>query len=237
MNRTWAFGDVHGSYKALLQIFEKAPIQRGDTIISLGDIADGWSQTYECVQLLIEMQEDYNMVFIKGNHDEWFNVYLKTGVHPVNGMHGSRVSIKSYEIEDRITNEDHHKFFRTQHKYYVDEKNRLFVHGGFNRHYLINEQQDDYIYWWDRDLWFQALSVKDIGKTLKTKNNFSEIFIGHTTTMNWGTDKPMNAGAIWNLDTGAGFKGKLTIIDVDTKEYWQSDEVSGLYFDEKGRDL
>lgn len=233
--RTFAMGDIHGSYKALLQCLERSKFDmEKDTLIQLGDVADGWSQTYECVELLLEIK---NLIAIKGNHDEWFNIYLHKGAHPVNGQYGSRASIKSYEIDDRITKEEHLKFFRTQHHYYVDDKNRLFVHGGFNRHHLINEQQDNYIYWWDRDLWYQALSVTQIGKKLVTKNNFSEIFIGHTTTMNWDTDKPMNSGQIWNLDTGAGFKGKLTIMDVDTKEYYQSDEVSGLYFDEKGRDM
>ena len=28
---------------------------------------------------------------------------------------------------------------------------------------------------------------------------------------------------VWNLDTGAGYGYKLTIMDIDTKQYWQSD--------------
>ena len=31
------------------------------------------------------------------------------------------------------------------------------------------------------------------------------------------------------MDTGAGWNGKLTIMDVDTEEYWQSDLVESLY--------
>ncbi len=46
----------------------------------------------------------------------------------------------------------------------------------------------------------------------------------------------MQAANIWNLDTGAGFKGKLTIMDVTTKEYFQSDLAQDLYKNEKGRD-
>jgi serine/threonine protein phosphatase 1 len=34
---------------------------------------------------------------------------------------------------------------------------------------------------------------------------------------------------VWNIDTGAGWSGKLTIMNVDTKEYWQSDLISELY--------
>jgi serine/threonine protein phosphatase 1 len=54
---------------------------------------------------------------------------------------------------------------------------------------------------------------------------FREIFIGHTPTMNWDTDKPMRAVNIFNIDTGARHGGRLTIMDVRTKQYWQSDLV------------
>jgi len=113
----------------------------------------------------------------------------------------------------------------------------MFVHGGFNRHYLIIdiEKQEPSQFYWDRDLWMSALSHKEIKREFKIKDNFKEIFIGHTTTMNWNTDKPIKAVNIWNLDTGAGFKGKLTIMNVDTKKYFQSDEVTTLYTNQRGR--
>jgi serine/threonine protein phosphatase 1 len=40
---------------------------------------------------------------------------------------------------------------------------------------------------------------------------------------------------VWNIDTGAGFHGKLTALDISTKEFWQSDPVPALYPNEKGR--
>ena len=45
----------------------------------------------------------------------------------------------------------------------------------------------------------------------------------------------MNAVNVWNLDTGAGFYGKLTILDIETKEFWQSDVVKAIYPLEQGR--
>ena len=39
----------------------------------------------------------------------------------------------------------------------------------------------------------------------------------------------MQAANIFNLDTGAGGKGRLTIMDVETKQLWQSDLVAGSY--------
>ena len=40
---------------------------------------------------------------------------------------------------------------------------------------------------------------------------------------------------VWNLDTGGGYEGKLTVMDVETKELWQSDFVNTLYSNERGR--
>ncbi|MBM3246586.1 MAG: hypothetical protein FJZ13_04585, partial [Candidatus Omnitrophica bacterium] len=39
----------------------------------------------------------------------------------------------------------------------------------------------------------------------------------------YNTLQPIHVCNVWNIDTGAGWSGKLTIMDVDTKEYWQSD--------------
>ena len=62
---------------------------------------------------------------------------------------------------------------------------------------------------------------------------FSHIFIGHTNTLKWRTDKPMHVANIYNIDTGAGHNGRLTIMNIETKEYWQSDLVEELYIREE----
>ena len=37
--------------------------------------------------------------------------------------------------------------------------------------------------------------------------------------------EPVKLGKLWDIDTGAGWAGKLTVMDVDTEKYWQSDRV------------
>jgi len=62
------------------------------------------------------------------------------------------------------------------------------------------------------------------------------VFVGHTTTQKPYPDmKPVHASNVWNLDQGAGWSGKLTLMNIDTKEYFQSDLVTELYPDELGR--
>ena len=45
----------------------------------------------------------------------------------------------------------------------------------------------------------------------------------------------MNIGNVWNMDTGATYDGKLSIIDVDTKEVTQSEPLYLLYPEDMGR--
>ncbi|SEK54121.1 hypothetical protein SAMN05421740_10226 [Parapedobacter koreensis] len=55
--------------------------------------------------------------------------------------------------------------------------------------------------------------------------DFSEVYLEHAPT-NWGTDKPLNAFNIWNLDTGTGHSDRLSIMDTGTKAYWHSDPLT-----------
>jgi serine/threonine protein phosphatase 1 len=64
---------------------------------------------------------------------------------------------------------------------------------------------------------------------------FKEIYIGHTPTTRINKTEPVNLANVWNIDTGAAFKGPISILDIDTKNYWQSDPVYKLYPNESGR--
>lgn len=64
---------------------------------------------------------------------------------------------------------------------------------------------------------------------------YNEIYIGHTPVSRINKTIPVQMVNVWNVDTGAAFKGPLTIMDVDTKEFWQSEPLPHLYPTEKGR--
>lgn len=246
MSRTFVMGDIHGAHKALQQCLERSGFDpQKDTLIQLGDVCDGYSYVKECVDILLGIP---NLIALRGNHDAWFLKWMQTGSHPDNWLQGGMGVVRSYKPE--VTQawsgglrgtftildipESHRKFFMEQKLYYKDDQNRLFVHAGFNRHELVDNQPEN-VLCWDRDLWAAAMTFKETKYKFKMAGGYKEVFIGHTATVIWSTDKPMQAANIWNVDTGAGWNGKLTIMDVDTHEYWQSDLVSELYPGEKGR--
>ena len=124
--------------------------------------------------------------------------------------------------------------------YHIDSEKRLFVHAGFTSMHGVEKEHDKVSFYFDRTLWEMALTMDNrIAKNSKIYPNrlkhYSEIYIGHTPTINFLKDKPMNAINVWNIDTGAAFTGKLSAIDIETKEIFQSDILKVLYPDEMGR--
>jgi len=104
----------------------------------------------------------------------------------------------------------------------------------------VEKEYDVRGFYFDRTLWETAriLSMVDKKKHKKVDTRLSlykEIYIGHTPTINFNEDKPMNCSNVWNVDTGATFTGKLSAIDIDTKAIFQSDILKDLYPDEIGR--
>ncbi len=240
MSRTIVIGDIHGALKALDQLLERVKLHHNDRLIFLGDFVDGWSQSAQVIQRLMELAQHYACIFIRGNHDVWCEEWLAGQIPDPNWLqHGGIATIASYDKIGQRERQAHLEFFNSLRNYYIEE-NRLFIHAGFssmhgpqNEHYSSN-------YSWDRTLWEVALATDTrIEKTSyrypKRLKLFDEIFIGHTPTVNYDILEPMHAHNVWNVDTGAAFDGKLAAMDIHTKKVWQSDIVMKLYPNEKGR--
>ncbi|MFV0540212.1 MAG: metallophosphoesterase family protein [Aestuariibaculum sp.] len=238
---TYAIGDIHGGLKALVQVLNRLEIKDNDTLIFMGDYVDGWSESAQVIQFLIELSEKIDCIFIKGNHDAWCEDWLKTGVvNPIWYMHGGKETIESYEIFTEKQKKDHLIFFGNLQWYYLDNNNRLFIHAGFTSMHGVKREVNKETFYYDRTLWEMALALDknmDKNETFYPKRftHYNEIFIGHTPTINFNYDKPMYAANVWNVDTGVAFFGKLTGLNIDTKTYEQSDPIRELYPNEKGR--
>lgn len=68
--RTFVIGDIHGGLLALEQVMKKAQVTTKDTFIFLGDYVDGWSQSAEVIDYLIDLKSKQNCICIRGNHDQ-----------------------------------------------------------------------------------------------------------------------------------------------------------------------
>lgn len=237
----FVIGDIHGACRALQQLIERVQPQHGDTFIFLGDYVDGWSQSAEVIRYLIKLDESFICFFIKGNHDAWCEQWMNTGIpDPLWLRQGGASTVQSYETSKPEEWAIHREFLNRLMDYYVDDENRLFIHAGFSSMHGPEKEHYETNYYWDRTLWEMALTMdKRIQKDSKLYPKrlllFKEIFIGHTPTLGYDETLPMHACNVWNMDTGAAYYGKLSAMNIDTREVWQSDEVYLLYPGETGR--
>lgn len=243
--REFVMGDIHGELQKLLECLGAVNFNyKKDRLIQIGDVVDRGPCSYECVEELLKIE---NLITIKGNHDDLFFKGLHDGIYTL-GNQGCKETLESYirncnpdmllystnaGIQTEFAAEHmpiaHYSFFKDQLPYHIDKNNNLFVHGGFDRHHTIASQllEEPTTLWWDRDLWLAAMSYRAMKHTdhaFKIKDGFREIFIGHTPTTYFDSAIPLNAANIWNVDTGSGKGGELTIMNINTKEYYQSTE-------------
>ncbi|MBC7641917.1 MAG: serine/threonine protein phosphatase [Flavobacterium sp.] len=241
---TFGIGDIHGGLRALHQILEKANIQKTDKLIFLGDYVDGWSESPQLIDYLIGLSKTNNCIFIRGNHDQLFLDYLQNDYENLNEkkwfQHGGKATVDAYKKVSLATKIKHIDFLKSLQNYYLDSQNRLFVHAGFTNVNGVDYEFFPKLFYWDRTLWETAIALdekiqKDSVLYPKRFNLYKEIYIGHTPTTRINSAVPVHKASVWNIDTGAAFTGKLTIMDIDTKEFWQSDNLPDLYPNEVGR--
>lgn len=241
--RVLVIGDIHGGLKALLQVLKRANTSIDDRLIFLGDYVDGWSESPQLLDFLIDLNATHECVFLRGNHDDLFLNWLKTGELDAKWtFYGGDTTVKAYENVSGERRNAHIGFVESSRGYFLDESNRLFVHAGFTHLKGVESEYFPSLLCWDRSLWELALAldpdlVVDEDRYPERLKLYSEIYIGHTPTMRIGKSTPVNAATVWNLDTGAAFGGPLSILDVETKQYWQSDPVCSLYPTERLRSM
>ena len=240
-NRILVIGDIHGGLKAINQVFERAKVTTNDRLIFLGDYVDGWSESPQVLDFLIELNKKTSCVFIRGNHDDLLLNWLSESRDNLEWYkHGGESTVLAYTNISVAKKQIHIEFLKSLQNYYLDEQNRLFIHAGFTNINGIRYEFFPKLFYWDRTLWETALSLDESIPTdslfyPRRLTLYDEIYIGHTPVTRIGKTIPIQKACVWNIDTGAAFNGVLTILDIDTKEFWQSDPLSKLYPDEKGR--
>ena len=175
--------------------------------------------------------------YFTGN--SWYMDWAKTGkIYPPWYQQGGSTTLLRYEFDRDLTIKHMNDYFNNTKIYYIDEsRNYAFMHGGYDWHIpLVDNGSEDIM--WDRHLietaymWHRFNIVNGEENVFK---EFKKIFLGHTSTQHTFSKKiesttlPVFATNVVNLDTGAGYNGVLTIMDIDSLEYWQSDNSFDLY--------
>jgi serine/threonine protein phosphatase 1 len=221
--KTFVLGDIHGTYKAMLQCFERSGFDyHKDRLIVLGDVCDGYPQVNESIEELLKVK---HCIYIIGNHDLWA---LEWGLHGLLDEmwlpQGGYATVESYRNKPMPKS---HVDFLSQGLPWFEDEERIFVHGGFNPQEPLSVQNKSDLTW-NRELIEEAFRANQINPDYRF-SAYKEIYVGHTTTQVFGSTNPLKLCNIWAMDTGAGWSGKLSIMDIHTKEFWQSDPTPEIY--------
>lgn len=216
----YIIGDIHGKIKKLRILFKKINnvLNYDDTIIFLGDYIDRGFNSKDVIEYLLYLNDHYNVIFLKGNHEDMFKMYLNGEIEEhIYFYNGGDMTIKSYEDNkgNFLLPKKHRQFFDNL-KYYYETNDFIAVHAGVpsNIKNLENADEKDLI--WIRDLFFRSDAFYEktiifghtITSVLNTDNSFSVYF-----------DKTRN---IIGIDTGAAYGGNLTCLRWPDLEVFQS---------------
>lgn len=230
--------DSHGGYEAMVQCLKRSGFDNEkDKLFFLGDVVDGWSETMESIDLLLSMK---NLVYILGNHDQWaldfYSGRMKQDEETLDLwlLQGGAATVRSYGAEKPMPKE-HLDLLRQAKLYHVTEDNILLVHAGFDATTPL-EKSTSHTLIWSRSFVNRCYSSYTEDQPV-TIEQYKEVYIGHTPTLalDPAQTTPLQLGNVTITDTGAAFKGCLSIMDMDSKEVWQSDKVMCLYPYQEGR--
>ena len=226
--RTLVIGDVHGKLGLLKQSLERAEMVVEDQLVFLGDYVDGGGEDFDpraLIDYILELSNE--KILLMGNHDWWCYEWLNgSGAPGIWTSQGGQATIESFaskkvsaqapleEIFHATDIQKYKEFFDSLVKSHEDDEAR-YIHGGWNYPFEDFDTVEMQSAIWDREL-IQHGWVNYDGK---------KVFIGHSTVQMFeDTDQPLFRNQVIDIDTGAGHGKKLTIMNRDTLEYWQSDE-------------
>jgi len=226
--RKFVIADIHGCHRALMQCFQRSKFNyTKDLLIVLGDVVDRGPDTSKCIEELMQVQ---HLVYVCGNHDICALAWLRDGwVSDEWLSEGGDTTIASYKKCPKLI-VLHRHFFDIAKYYYVDD-NRMFIHGGFSLDTPI-ENQNPYDFLQNRTL--RKIAFKNATSRIRL-SKYREVFVGHYSTTSKNIDKPIKLCEVWFMNQGSGYpNGRLTIMNIDTHRYWQSDTMDAIYPIKKG---
>jgi len=212
----YLIADIHGHYDGFKELLDTVKFSKNrDTLIILGDIVDGGRKSRQCINLALSIP---HMTFIAGNHDYWMLDWAKGGPEiPLWTHQGGYATLDSYDYKRENVPQSHIDMIEKA-PYYLIKDGSIFVHGGFDPLVPIERQTKEFVIW-DRDL-IRYAKYNQIP-------NYKYVYVGHTATQfHSGDHKPARFNNLIMCDTGGGWNGKLTLIDLDTPKYYQVNGVN-----------
>lgn len=255
--RTIIIGDVHGAFRALVQVIERVNYRPGiDTLVFVGDYVDGYPESFEVCAYIDDLyilsrlaEGEGSVIAIRGNHDQWCldalekDLELLPQTEVIMRKHyswytqGGEATYKSMMNYPQNRIEGMRDFLRRTKLYHIDkERNILYVHGGFSDTMTFEyiEKNKPFEFMWDRELFYRSQQLQNLMDRSQDRPSEEKLKLGGFdriylghTATNW--HEPKLTANVVNVDQNAGWGGKLTAYIHETDTFIQSDYVRDLY--------
>lgn len=220
--KCYVIGDVHGCLDELSCLVASLPLEKGDTLVFLGDYIDRGPHSKGVVSYLTDLdrQGKQKTVFLRGNHEDMMLSFM--GLSGRHGdaflLNGGMATLASYGVEapagsptaadgERLLAAlppEHVEFFmRLEPWYFVD--GFLCVHAGINPRRTWDEQVGEELIWIRHEF---IMNPHPLPRT---------VLFGHTPMQEVLFDLPYKIG----LDTGLVYGNALSCLEITGRTLYQ----------------
>jgi serine/threonine protein phosphatase 1 len=157
MMKTYAIADLHGRFdllcEALVRIAEHSKGEPG-TVVTMGDYVDRGPQSAQIIHRLMDgISDDWNLVCLKGNHEDMMVETLRTPLHPDWWIgNGGGATLVSYGhapsglYDPTVVPKEHIDWLDKLPLMHVD-KHRVYVHAGVWDGVPLEDQRANELLW------------------------------------------------------------------------------------------
>jgi serine/threonine protein phosphatase 1 len=208
-----AIGDIHGCANSLDALLDKLGPTSDDHLLFVGDYIDRGPDSKDVIDQLLDLREDVDCTFLRGNHESLMLGYLDSGAFNLWRVNGGISTLQSYvrSGESDIDIPEPHATFVRETELYHETDDFFFVHAGLKADLSIEENleaDDESVFLWERD-------------HLDASSHAWEkpVVCGHTPR-----PEPVNEEKLLMIDTGCVYHmqpgmGTLTAVRLPEREF------------------
>ena len=177
--------------------------------MTLGDVIDWGPDSRGVIDQMIELSEECNLISLLGNHEEMLLYAHRSSSEFQNWMHsGGDKTLESYGPRALCRDiPDAHLRFLKSFRPFHETETHIFVHANYCWYSRMEEQSPSLLRW---------ISIEES----MPKAHLS----GKTVVLGHAPGALRDYGFCRCIDTGCGFGGQLTAIDVTSGDCWQVNE-------------
>ena len=201
-SRTIVVGDIHGCYDELMKLMEKVGLQKGDRVISVGDLVAKGPKSREVLELFIN---DKRFSAVIGNHD----LALRRR------WNGENVELKGAQKETHKElkgEKDIYVPFFNQLPFVIELDKHLVVHAGLRPNVALYSQTTG-----------DLTRIRTLGADRESDEGTPWYHVYHGDKIvlfgHWPAPEPRRGKKAIGLDTGCVYGHTLTAYIIETDEF------------------